>query len=124
MDRGGRTHSGLRKEQQRERPGDRNARGVTGEQGAAGLGWGTESSRWKEEEGEGDKTGKVCWNRRQRNGKEASKGSPDPVIWAADSGRGPDKPRVIITLWDVHHLEGASEGQEQSQPRGTVARSG
>lgn len=45
VDRGGRTHSGLRKEQQRERPGHRNARGVTREQGAAGLGWAGAPSR-------------------------------------------------------------------------------
>lgn len=43
MDRGGRTRSGPRRAQQQEKPGDRNAQGVTREQGASGLGWGPES---------------------------------------------------------------------------------
>lgn len=42
VDRDGRTCSGPRREQQQARAGDRNARGVTGDQGAAGLGRGTE----------------------------------------------------------------------------------
>lgn len=46
--------------------------GVTRKQGTTGLGWG--AAVGAEKAVEGDKTGKFCWNRLRRNGKEASKG--------------------------------------------------
>lgn len=51
MDRGGRTRSGPRRAQQQEKPGDRNAQGVTREQGASGLGWAGAQSRCKKGRG-------------------------------------------------------------------------
>lgn len=58
-------------------------------------------------------------------GKREAK-DPDPVIWATGPGpeQGTAPPSCYHPLWSVHPPGSASEGQEQSQPGGTVSHSG
>lgn len=116
--RDGRTHSGPRREQQQGRPADRNAQGVTREQGTSGLGWGTEPVQ--ERKGKEIRPERCVETGYREMGKRLARESgPSDLgsgIWAQPH------PSVIITPWDVGCLPpgSASEGQEPSQPRGTV----
>lgn len=117
--RDGGTHSGLRKKQQWEKPGDRNARDVTRKQGAVGLGWGV-TFRAGREVGRGQ-TGKVFGEMGKRQAKES---------------RPSDRQRDLGTVLNralpscFHHPVGSpppgntSKEHEQSQPRETVFHRG
>lgn len=116
VDRDGRTHSGPRREQQQGRPGDRNAQGVTREQGTSGLGWGTELLQ--ERKGKEIRPERCVETGYREMGKRLARES-GPSDLAVESGH---NPTLVLSsphgMWDIYHLEVPLRDKSHHSPEG------